>query len=179
MGPFADSVSLGIRSHYGQHLWDVTLADVLTDKNIIVCLASCFHRLRLLSKQASAFVIILCPATFLFIKLTFFLFYYQVFQPLRWLRISVYIGATLTIICYGAMTIAQLVFTTRKRGETWLEHFVSREQYKANILSVPLSAFGLAIDVVILALPIKAVIGLQLPIKRKIGVLSIFMFGLL
>ena len=93
------------------------------------------------------------------------------------MRISVYIGATLSSAFYGATTVANLVFTTPRHGETWVEHFMSREQQKATVLSVPLAAVGLAIDIVLLALPIKAVIGL--PPRRKTGVLCIFMFGLL
>lgn len=121
----------------------------------------------------------MAPLTFLFIKVTFFLFYYQVFRPLRWLRLSVYIGATLTAAFYGAATVAQVVFTTRRQGETWFEHFLSKNELKVNKLSVPLAAVGLGIDIVLLAMPIGAVMGLQLPTTRKLGILSIFMFGIL
>lgn len=56
---------------------------------------------------------------------------------------------------------------------------LSKEQLKARTLSLPLAAVGLAIDLVLLVMPLGAVMGMQLPIKRKIGVLSIFMFGIL
>ena len=119
------------------------------------------------------------PLAFLFIKLTFFLLYFQVFRPLRWLRISVYIGATLTCAFYGAASIAQIVFSAPRPHETWLEHSLSGEFNKADALSVPLAAVGLGIDIVLLVIPIVAVLGLQLPTKSKIGVLLIFMFGIL
>lgn len=128
--------------------------------------------------QTTAITVFLAPLTFLFIKLTFFLLYFQVFRPLRWLRISVYIGATLTCAFYGATSITQIIFSTPKRGQTWLEHDFSREAYKTNILSVPLAAVGLGIDLVLLVIPIAAVVGLQLPTKRKIGVIFIFMIGI-
>lgn len=129
--------------------------------------------------QTTAIRVFLTPLTFLFIKLTFFLLYFQVFRPLRWLRISVYIGATLTCAFYGATSITQIIFSTPKRGQTWLEHDFSREAGKARILSVPLSAVGLGIDLVLLVMPIAAVVGLKMPTKRKIGVIFIFMFGIL
>ena len=118
------------------------------------------------------------PFSLLFTKLTFFLLYYEVFRPLRWLRISVYIGSTLTCAFYGATFIAQTVFSVPKPGETWLEHSLSKDN-KSDVLSIPLAAVGLGIDIVLLVMPIIAVIGLQLRTKRKIGILFIFMFGIL
>ena len=129
--------------------------------------------------QPSYIMTILASPTLLFIKMSFFLFYYQVFRPLRWLRISVYFGATLTCAFYGAATIAQLILATPKPAQTWIDFMLSGGSRKFNILSVPLSAVGLGVDIVLLAMPIGAVSRLQLPIKRKIGILSIFMFGLL
>ena len=118
------------------------------------------------------------PFSLLFTKLTFFLLYYEVFRPLRWLRISVYIGATLTCAFYGATFITQAVIIVPKPGETWLEHSLAPDN-RDNVLSVPLAAVGLAIDIVLLVMPIVAVTGLQLRTKRKIGVIFIFMFGIL
>ena len=122
---------------------------------------------------------ILTPLALLFIKVTFLLLYFQVFRPLRWLRISVYIGAPLICAFYGAATIAQMVFSLPRPSQTWLQHAFSEDELKAEILSVPQSAVGLGIDIVLLVIPIVAVIGLQLPTKRKIGVMIIFMFGIL
>ena len=115
----------------------------------------------------------------LFIKLTFFLLYIQIFQPMRWLRISSYVNATALCAFYGASTVAQVIFATPRPSETWASHLVSSENAKGKILSVPLSAVGLFFDIVILILPIAGVMRLQLPTRRKIGVLLIFLTGLL
>lgn len=115
----------------------------------------------------------------LFIKLTFFLLYIQIFQPMRWLRISSYVSATALCAFYGACTVAQLVFATPRSSETWSSHLVSLENAKGNVLSVPLSGVGLFFDIVILVLPVAGVMRLQLPTRRKIGVLLIFLTGLL
>lgn len=119
------------------------------------------------------------PVTLLFVKLTFFLFYYHIFEPLRWLRCSVYIGATLTCALYGTVEIASLVFTTRRPGNTWFGQTLTKEQLKAERIIIPSAAVGLGIDLMLLVLPLGAVMGMQLPIKRKIGIMSIFMFGIL
>lgn len=147
----------------GKHQWDVRLVEYLSGNFI----------------TTSAIMGFLAPLTLLFIKLTFFLLYFQVFRPFRWLRVSVYIGATLTCAFYGAASIAQLVFSVPRPGQTWLEPALSGEFNKADVLSVPLSAVGLGIDIALLVMPIAAVMRLQLPTKRKIGVLFIFMFGIL
>ena len=129
--------------------------------------------------QTSAIIEFFGPVTLLFTKLTFFLLYFQVFRPLRWLGISVYIGAPLICAFYGAAAITQVVLATPRPGQTWLEHNLSGEVYKSEILSVPRAAVGLGIDIVLLVMPIAAVVGLQLPTKRKIGIIIIFMIGIL
>ncbi|KAF6238584.1 hypothetical protein HO173_003089 [Letharia columbiana] len=163
----------------GKHQWDVRLVEYLSGNFVTVSFSnSCFGG-SFDTAQTSAIIVFLAPLTLLFTKLTFFLLYFQVFRPLRWLRVSVYIGATLTCAFYGAASIAQLVFSVPRPGQTWLEHALSGEFNKADVLSVPLSAVGLGIDIALLVMPIAAVMRLQLPTKRKIGVLFIFMFGIL
>ena len=73
----------------------------------------------------------------------------------------------------------QAVFTIPRPGQTWAEHLLTNDENKAYLLLIPTSAVGLGIDIVLFVMPIRAVLGLQLPTKQKIGVISIFMFGLL
>lgn len=163
MGYYIIIVLASVLGPVGKHQWDVKLVTYLSGNFNII----------------TAIIVFLSPLTLLFIKLTFFLLYFQVFRPLRWLRISVYIGVTLTCAFYGAASITQVIFSTPRRGQTWFEHDFSRgEAGKASILSVPLAAVGLGIDLVLLVMPIAAVVGLQLPTKRKIGIVFIFMFGI-
>ena len=114
----------------------------------------------------------------MFIKITFFFLYLQIFQPLRWMRICAYVGAVLTSSFYLAMTVAQFVSSTPRRGETWLSH-LAHENSVSRDTAVPQSVVGLAIDIYILILPIIAVSRLQLPTRQKLGVMLIFMTGLL
>lgn len=121
---------------------------------------------------------VLPPPTMMFIKITFFFLYLQIFQPLRWMRICAYVGAVLTSSFYLAMTVAQFVSSTPRRGETWLSH-LAHENSVSRDTAVPQSVVGLAIDIYILILPIIAVSRLQLPTRQKLGVMLIFMTGLL
>ena len=105
--------------------------------------------------------------------------YIQVFKPFRWLRMSSYIGLILLTCFYGATTIVQFYFGTPGPHETWVEHWTSTKIKRANTLSIPLAAVGLAFDVAILVLPIAGVLKLQLPKNRKIGISLIFATGIL
>ena len=118
------------------------------------------------------------PFVYLFLKDSFFIMYLDIFKPLRWFRICAYMGAAITTTFYISMTVAMLIFGTPRRGETWAEHLLTKETVRSIHLPVPTSAFGVVIDLVILLLPMIAVMPLQLPTRRKIGVVCVFMTGL-
>ena len=88
-------------------------------------------------------------------------------------------GAAITTTFYIAMTVATLIYTTPRRGETWAEHLNTKEMGRSLIVPVVTSSFGVVIDLIILLLPIIAVMPLQLPTRRKIGVICVFTTGLL
>ena len=88
-------------------------------------------------------------------------------------------GAAITTTFYISTTVAMLIFITPRRGETWAERLITKETRRSFTLPVATSSFGVVIDLVILLLPIIAVMPLQLPTRRKIGVVSVFMTGLL
>ena len=124
-------------------------------------------------------MIFLSPLALLFAKLTFFLLYLQVFWLLRWLRITVYIGVSLTCAFYGAVSVAQIVLLTPKHGETWLEHQFSEDSGEDQVLCIWLAVVGLGFDILLLVMPLAAVLELQLPKQRKMGFLFIFFIGIL
>lgn len=114
------------------------------------------------------------------VKLTFFLMYLQMFWPMKWLRICVYIGASLTAAFYVAVTVAQFVLATPPRSKTWFEWELSPDfQQHSKILAIPISSVGLGIDIVLLVLPVRCVMMLQLPTRKKIGLVLIFLTGIL
>ena len=85
----------------------------------------------------------------------------------------------MTCASYGASAIAQIIFASPRPGESLIVHYEGQEVLKSDILGLLTAAVGLSIDLVLLAMPIAAVVGLQLPLKRKLGVVCIFMFGIL
>ena len=111
-------------------------------------------------------------------KLTFFLTYLQIFWPLKWLRVCIYIGIAATTMFYLAVEVFWLVEITPRHGQTFASVAVSPAEFRVLLLSVPTAAVGLGIDLYLLILPITAVAQLQLPTRRKIGVILIFLTGI-
>ena len=114
----------------------------------------------------------------IFTKMTFFLMYLQMFWPFKWLRVGIYLGATVTTAFYLATEIFCLYNMTPRKGQSFLSVGASPAELKGLVLSVPVAAVGLGIDVYLLILPITAVMNLQLPTRRKIGVILVFLTGI-
>lgn len=95
------------------------------------------------------------------------------------MRISALVGIILTTLFYTSMFVCIVTVATPHKGETWLSH-ESDPIYRFDIkFSVPQSAVGLAIDIYILVLPIAAVSKLQMAVRRKFAIVTVFATGLL
>ena len=93
---------------------------------------------------------------------------------------SVYVGSALLVAFYIGITVTQIVMTTPKSGETWITHIFSEDEHNDQFeLSIPFASVGFVFDVFLLILPLGAIWKLQLPSRRKIGIILIFMTGLL
>lgn len=105
--------------------------------------------------------------------------YYEIFWPIRWLRICVYIGATITSCTYIAISIYLFVFQVPRPGIPWVEWVLGPEQIKSLAVSIPTGGIGIATDLMLLLLPILPVMRLHLPTMKKLGILAVFATGLL
>ncbi|KAL6714315.1 hypothetical protein ACLMJK_007738 [Lecanora helva] len=111
------------------------------------------------------------------IKSSLFIQYYLLFRPLRWVRICVWIGATITILFYFPVTITAFVLESPWPGETFLEGELSWHYLEFSKFSIPTGAIGMFVDWYLFILPIPAVLTLQMSTTKKIGILIIFMTG--
>ena len=179
---FAQIYTSGLtKGSAGKQKWDKPLAEVLKGDAAIASLTlleKCTHRVLTSSKPNYIEAVIPSP-TFLFIKVTFFLMYLQIFWPMRWMRYCAYGGATLLFAFYGGATIVLFVLSTPARDESYQHRLMKFRKPQAHAFLVVLPAVGLAFDVFILILPIIAVTKVQLPLKRRIGLFLIFMTGIL
>lgn len=80
---------------------------------------------------------------------------------------------------YLSAMIWILVACTPGRGDDYLESFASPQCRRMIDLSLSVGIFGVVSDLYLLAIPIPAVLPLHLPTRQKIGVLTIFLTGLL
>jgi hypothetical protein len=103
--------------------------------------------------------------------------YLQLFRPLKWLHVSVYIGLALVWAWYISMCIAQIVITAPPSGHGWVESFGTPRYLTTFKLCVPTASSSLASDVYILALPLIAISHLRLSLGKKIGVATMFSTG--
>lgn len=115
----------------------------------------------------------------MFTKVSFFMLYLQLFGPMRPIKICSWIGGVFPVVFYSTMTICTFIFATPDRNETWFNHQTTAMTAHNLALSVPQACFGTAIDVFILILPIAAVLKLQLPTRKKVGLVLLFAAGLL
>lgn len=111
------------------------------------------------------------------IKCSLFIEYYLLFRPWRWVRISVWIGATISVVFYTAVTVTGFVLNSPWPGESFLEDIMSWHYLKFSQFSIPTGVIGMLIDWYLLILPITAVLMLQMSPAKKFGVLIVFMTG--
>ena len=105
--------------------------------------------------------------------------YRHVFGPKRWMRISANFGAILTTLFYVTMGLCAIIFTTPQKEESWEQHEGSHLARLNLKMVIPQSCVNLVLDLYILILPIVAVVKLQMAPRRKVGIILIFMTGLL
>lgn len=113
-----------------------------------------------------------------FAKVTFLLFYIQVFRPFRWLRILCYFGIIFTTTTFLAFLIAQMALETPHPGESWLQMDEDpRELESLKYLSIPITATSLGVDLYIFVLPMIGVAKLKLSRRRRLEIVPVFLTG--
>ena len=117
--------------------------------------------------------------TILMAKLALLLLYLQVFRPNVKTRYCIYLTMGFLVLFYTATFIAYAVLSIPKPGQSQLESILSLDTAKDIPLGITQGAVNVATDFWIFCLPIPVLWSLQLPPRKKIGVMAIFMTGLL
>ena len=95
------------------------------------------------------------------------------------MRSLIFLGIGVTGLFYFTNIIVFASLCAPRRGETYVQASASLECKRSVTYSLFTASFNIVTDFYMLFLPIPAVLGLQMPGKRKIGVLAIFGTGLL
>ncbi|KAK2880119.1 hypothetical protein FQN49_000533 [Arthroderma sp. PD_2] len=158
---FGATVNGCVNGIAGRHTWEIHLDKLLGNASLY---------------QNYLTVIMATPALGL-IKLSLFIQYYLLFKVRRYVRISVYIGATLSGLFYIATSVTAFVMSSPWPGESILEGTLSWHYLKFAEFSIPTGIIGMLVDLVLLILPMPAVWQLQLSTSKKIGIILVFMTG--
>jgi len=112
-------------------------------------------------------------------KLSLLLLYLQIFRPNVRLRYCIYLTIGLISIFYSATFIAYAVLSIPRPGQSQLEAMLSVNTARDIPLGITQGVVNVITDFLIFCLPIPVVWKLQLPRRKKVGVLAMFMTGLL
>lgn len=172
------------RAGLGTHQWDLPASVLVKDSFLKVGQNDTSLRLPKAYCQLQPLIVLvnIVPLVNLFPKLSFFILFLQIFNPKPALRWSIYIGALVTTAFYISVTIGLFALSTPPPGVSLAQQFVTflgEETTGVMDATLAVGYFNIFSDFYILLLPISGVIRLQLPKRRKIGVILIFMTGLL
>lgn len=163
---------------FGRHFWNVPLIITLSDAWFKVRRFFAINEKSNIPFQldylSNWFRNVACT----FVKLTFFILYWNIFKPFRWLKFGIIAGAIVVVGVYIACTLAVLVEGAPPLGHAWLETSLASHNSIGLRLLVPLAAWAVVSDVFILLIPISGVLRLQLSQKKKFGLVLVFMTGI-
>ncbi|KAL8936595.1 MAG: hypothetical protein Q9216_004856, partial [Gyalolechia sp. 2 TL-2023] len=108
--------------------------------------------------------------TILFTKLCFFILYYRLFSPSKVMRYLIYFGVAFNFVFYLPYVFLYAFLCSSKAQSCAAE---------LKTLGIVTSAINVADDFYILSIPLAAISNLQLPPKKKLGLLAIFFTGFL
>ena len=146
----------------GKHLWDTKIGDY-SNKGFV---------------EEVVTTAIYGPVIFL-VKLALFLLFLHLFGRLRWLRYFVWFGIAITGCFYIPGIIVPFALCAPSKGRTWLEMSFTPKCRSLQDYGIAQGTMNLISDFYLLFIPIPAVLSLQLPMRKKIGVIAIFMTGFL
>ena len=112
-------------------------------------------------------------------KSSLLLLYHRIFAPKQSFRYLIYFGIVFAIGTQLSMNIIDAIFCTPNIGQPWSYKVGIKCASHARGYTIAQGISNVLLDLFILCLPIPTVWGLQLPVRKKIGVTLIFMTGLL
>jgi hypothetical protein len=150
-----NSIKLG----FGRHIWDIRATTLLSLSNV---------------RQLSATSIIY-PIVIYFVKLSILLLYLRIFGINRTLRLSCHLAIVFFTLFYIAYFGVQTGILVDCISEASLKTNLCKNVYSLTVFQ---SAFNVASDIFVFALPIPRIMELHVNRRQKIGLLIIFLAGL-
>lgn len=117
---------------------------------------------------------LLGPAIF-FGKSSLLLLYYRIFSPSKAFRYKIYGGLIFAAISQLAIIPIDSIYCAPPAGTSWA--IFNPNCYKSYGYGIAQGLSNLLLDLFIFYLPIPVIWHLQMPLKKRIGVIAIFMTG--
>ena len=146
----------------GRHQWDVPLFEAPTILKVGMRGGSAYGQ-QSDKLQIGRYLSIVLPPTMLCVKLSLLLLYHRIFAPDKATRYLIYLGMTICICAYSTLM--------------FLAIFSNDVALVAN--NKALGVVNLSSDVYIFFVPMAAIMKLPLSTKKKIGVMLMFMAGIM
>ncbi|KAH7304033.1 hypothetical protein B0I35DRAFT_445744 [Stachybotrys elegans] len=116
-----------------------------------------------------------------FAKLSLLSLYLRLFKPSRLARIAIWVGIAVTILFYTIVTITTIAYVHPRPGDGGWGSLKNnlRMMKPAPRLVATQGLGGTLTDFYVLLIPIYLVWGIQMPVRKKVGVCALFLTGLL
>lgn len=158
------SLSIGLLENgtFGHHNWELHLSDLRNTSFLDVLLLES-----------------LGPIVVFIIKLSLILQFLCIFGRLRWMKLAAYYGITVMGLYYLSIVIARLAMCAPRGSETYVISLSTAHCRRVKVTGAITGGFNIVSDLYLLLLPIPAVLGLNRTLREKLGVLAIFMTGVM
>jgi hypothetical protein len=112
-----------------------------------------------------------------FSKAPILVLYTRLFGVKKWMRITCFASLVVSAVIVFAATIYAGVKCDPKG--TWTPEYAAECGYDGALAGVIIGFVGLTVDVLCFVLPLPILYKLQLPLKRRIGIMFVFATGIL
>ena len=119
------------------------------------------------------------PSIFL-AKLTLMLLYLRIFEPKPMAKYLIYAGILVIGLFYAATTIAYGAYCVPRSGESYGSPSVAARCNPPSLtIDLTQGVFGFISDLYLFILPMPFIWGLQVPLRRKLGIAAVFATGVM
>lgn len=114
------------------------------------------------------------------VRVSIFILYLRLFGHVRTMRALIWTGFSATIVAYTALLVSHIYYCAPRAADgEWSLQSYERCADPDISISIAQAIFGSVADVFLLALPVVQVMRLSMPIRRRLGIVAIFMTGIL
>lgn len=112
-----------------------------------------------------------------FAKLSLFMLFYKLFKIQNFTRYAIIFGITISFIAYSSSLVACAITCAPRVGHPWDIATATRCGHASQIRGFLFGITNLVLDIFLLILPILVIYPLPMSVKKKAGILAIFIFG--